>query len=628
MCARLLSSLLRVTRPPLLVGVIAGVVCVTAETFLTFLLARVAPSNALAVVYLVGVLVVSYLWGLPLGILTALASGFAYDFFLVTPVNRVTLLSSWSWVPLLVFLVVALLVSAAAALMRALLIEAEERRREADLDAGTARLLLRAEHLRAALPVVARRLAEGLGLPYLTIELGPVGKDPRHTALPLTDESVRLGTLVAPADLPAATLRRLRERVVPSLEAVLVAARDREAIGNALAASRDELARVAEEQAALRRVATLVARGVRPTEIFEAVAREMGPIVNADHTAIERYEPDRTVVLLSSWSASAGGFPLPVGSRRPLNENGLSALVLRTGRPGRMAAEEGAAGELDAWARNEEIVSAVASPIVVEARLWGVMVAFFSRLEPQPDGVEERMRDFTGLVATAISNAQARDELAASRARVVAASDETRHRIERDLHDGAQQRLVSLGLQLRMAEAAVPPDLAKLKEQLVHTSEGLTMVLEDLRELSRGIHPAILSKGGLGPALKMLARRSAVPVDLRVRVEGRLPERVEVAVYYMVSESLTNVAKHARASLVCVEVDGVSEAARVAIRDDGVGGADPGKGSGLIGLIDRVQALGGTIEVTSPAGHGTAVTAVIPVGNADRMDASSPPVAR
>ncbi len=615
MRARLLSLLLRASRPPLLWGILTGAACVAAETFIAFALAQVAPSNALDVVYLLGVLVVAYLWGMGLGVIVALASAVIYDFFQVPPFHQVTIFSSWTWVPLLVFLTVGLLVSAAASLMRSLVVEAEERRREADLDARTARLLLRAEHLRAALPVVARRLAQGLGLPFLDIELGPVGDDPRHTALRLTDDGAGIGTLVVPAGLPAAMMRRLRERVVPSLEAVLVAARDREAISTALAASRDELARIAEEQAALRRVATLVARGVSPTEIFGAVAREMGLIVNADHTAIERYEPGRTVVLAGSWSAPGRRSPPPVGSSRPLRESGLSALVLRTGRPGRMTMDEGAAGELDGWARDEQIVSAVASPIVVEARLWGVMIAFFRGREPPPDDVEERMRDFTELVATAISNAEARDELAASRARVVAASDETRHRIERDLHDGAQQRLVSLGLELRVAEAAVPPELPKLKQQLSHTAEGLTLVLEDLRELSRGIHPAILSKGGLGPALKMLARRSAVPVELDVRVDGRLPERVEVAVYYIVSESLTNVAKHARASSVCVEVDAAGDAARVAIHDDGVGGADPARGSGLIGLIDRVQALGGTIGVVSPAGRGTTLTAVIPVGD-------------
>ncbi|GAB3902220.1 DUF4118 domain-containing protein [Microbispora bryophytorum] len=615
MRARLLSLLLRAGRPPLLWGILTGAACVAAETFIAFALAQVAPRNALHAVYLVGVLVVAFLWGMRLGVITALASALVYDFFQVPPVHVVSIFSTWTWVPLLIFLVVALLVSAAAALMRTLVVEAEERRREADLSARTARLLLRAEHLRAALPVVARRLAQGLGLPYLDIALGPVGDDPRHCTLPLTDDGARIGTLVVPAGLPAGMTRRLRERVVPSLEAVLMAARDREAISTALAASRDELARIADEQAALRRVATSVARGVSPTEIFGAVAREMGLIVRADHTAIERYEPDRTVVLMSSWSASSGGSPSPVGSRRRLREDGLSALVLRTGQPGRIAADESTAGELGRWARDEENGIAVGSPIAVGGRLWGVMIAFFRGLERQPEGVEERMRVFTELVVTAISNAQARDELAASRARVVATSDETRHRIERDLHDGAQQRLVSLGLELRTAETAVPPGLPELKEQLSHTAEGLMLVLEDLRELSRGIHPAILSKGGLGPALKMLARRSAVPVELDVQVDGRLPERVEVAVYYIVSESLTNVAKHARASTVRVKVDAAGDAATVAIRDDGVGGANPGKGSGLIGLIDRVQALDGTIEVASPPGRGTTVTAVIPVGN-------------
>ncbi|MFI9571320.1 DUF4118 domain-containing protein [Microbispora rosea] len=615
MRARWLSSLLRMARPPLVLGVVVGVVCVTAETLLALLLVRVASMSPLGLVYLLGILLVSYLWGLPLGVATALGSGLAYDLFLVPPTHRITLFSSWSWIALLVFLVVALLVSGAAALLRSLLLEADERRREADVSAGTARLLLRAEQLRAALPVVARRLAQDLGLPSVAIELGPAGGDRHRAALPLNDEGARFGSLVVPADLPQATLRRLRERVVPPLEAALVAARGREAVACALAASRDELARVAEEQAALRRVATLVARGVSPTEIFNAVAGEMGLIVNADHTAIERYEPDRTVVLMSSWSASSGGSPPPVGARRRLHEDGLSALVLRSGQPGRIMVDERTAGELGRWARDEENGVAIGGPIVVEGRLWGVMIAFFRGVERQPEGVEERMRDFTELVVTAISNALTRDELAASRARVVAASDETRHRIERDLHDGAQQRLVSLGLQLRMAETAVPPELPELRRQLSHTAEGLALVLEDLRELSRGIHPAILSKGGLGPALKMLARRSSVPVDLRVGVRERLPERVEVAVYYIVSESLTNVAKHAHASLVDIDVHATGGRATVVIRDDGTGGADPAKGSGLIGLSDRVQALDGTIEITSPAGHGTTLTAVIPVGD-------------
>jgi signal transduction histidine kinase len=196
----------------------------------------------------------------------------------------------------------------------------------------------------------------------------------------------------------------------------------------------------------------------------------------------------------------------------------------------------------------------------------------------------------------------------------VAAADQTRRRIERDLHDGAQQRLVSLALALRAAEAAVPPEQEQLRSELAQTAEGLTGVLEDLQEMSRGIHPAILSRGGLGPALKALARRSAIPVELDVRANGRLPEAVEAAAYYVVSEALTNAAKHANASVVHVAVDARGdEVVALTVRDDGVGGADPARGSGLIGLRDRVEALGGTMEVDSAAGRGTLLRVRIPV---------------
>jgi signal transduction histidine kinase len=203
-------------------------------------------------------------------------------------------------------------------------------------------------------------------------------------------------------------------------------------------------------------------------------------------------------------------------------------------------------------------------------------------------------------------------DLAESRARVVAASDQTRRRIERDLHDGTQQRLVSLGLELRSAEAMVPPELTELRDQLSDTADGLSGAIEELQEISRGIHPAILSKGGLGPALKTLARRSAIPVELRVDADGRLPEPVEAAVYYVVSEALTNAAKHSNASVVEVDVASADAAVRLSIRDDGVGGAAPGEGSGLIGLMDRVQALGGEIEIESASGSGTSLRVRMP----------------
>jgi signal transduction histidine kinase len=208
---------------------------------------------------------------------------------------------------------------------------------------------------------------------------------------------------------------------------------------------------------------------------------------------------------------------------------------------------------------------------------------------------------------------QSREELAASRARIVAAGDQARRRIERDLHDGTQQRLVSLVLDLRAAEAAVPPERPELRAQLAGIADGLTGALEELRELSRGIHPAILSEGGLAPALKALARRSAIPVELDLDVGGRLPEPVEVAAYYVVSEALANAAKHARASVAQVEAQARDGLLRLSVRDDGVGGAAPGKGSGLVGLADRVEALGGTVRVHSPAGQGTRLQIDLPI---------------
>jgi signal transduction histidine kinase len=240
------------------------------------------------------------------------------------------------------------------------------------------------------------------------------------------------------------------------------------------------------------------------------------------------------------------------------------------------------------------------------------MVATWRQHQPAA-GIEDRIAQFTELVATAISNAQARSDLATSRARIVSASDETRRRIERDLHDGAQQRLVSLGMGLRAAQKAVPPDNPGLKRELDGLADGIVEVLEELRKLSRGIHPAILSLGGLGPALKALARRSAVPVDLDIPRQASLPERVEVAAYFVISEALANTAKHAHAATARVRVELSDNVLKVQIRDDGVGGADPSRGSGLTGLTDRVEALGGRLDVSSHPGEGTQIKADLPI---------------
>jgi PAS domain S-box-containing protein len=375
--------------------------------------------------------------------------------------------------------------------------------------------------------------------------------------------------------------------------------------------SRDELRVLADEQAALRRVATLVARRAPPQELFDAVAVEVGRLLAADAAALLRYEPDGSATVLAAYGERDADNP--VGTRLPLEGDNVPAAVRRRGRATRMDARSGAAGALAARREALGIRTAVGTPIMAEGRVWGVVIGAWRQDAPVPSDAEERMTQFTELVATAIANAESRAELAASRARVVTAADETRRRIERDLHDGAQQRLVSLALGLRAAEAMVPPGHGGLKHELSQTAEGLAGVVEDLQEMSRGIHPAILSKGGLEPALKTLARRCAVPVELEVHAASRLPEPVEVAAYYVVSEALTNAVKHAQASVVHVAVATEDSVVDVAIRDDGVGGADPAEGSGLVGLRDRVEALGGTIEITSGAGTGTSLVARIPL---------------
>jgi signal transduction histidine kinase len=379
----------------------------------------------------------------------------------------------------------------------------------------------------------------------------------------------------------------------------------------AVEASRDELRMLADEQAALRRVATLVARGVPQNEVFDLVTSEIGRLLEADRTALLRYEPDGTALIVATTIEPE--IESQIGVRMTLEGDSVSARVRRTGRPARIDSYEGIAGPDAAMLRGLGLRSSAGAPIVVEGRLWGVVVIGWREEQRVSAHVEERIAQFTELVATAIANADNRAQLTASRARIVAAGDATRRRIERDLHDGTQQRLVSLALALRAAETRLPPELTDVREELSKTASGLAAALEDLQEISRGIHPAILSKGGLVPALKGLARRAGIPVELDLHANRRLPDPIEVATYYVVSEALTNVAKHAAASEVHVELRAENSIVEVAIRDDGIGGADPARGSGLIGLRDRVEALGGTIEISSSRGNGTLLRARIPL---------------
>jgi signal transduction histidine kinase len=382
------------------------------------------------------------------------------------------------------------------------------------------------------------------------------------------------------------------------------------AIANA--ESREALRRIADEQAALRRVATLVARGVDPSEVFSAVAHELAGVLGVQNAAVWRYEPDGAATLLSARD-DPGAKKMPVGKRFTLEGDNIAAMVLHTGGTARMDTHDDAAGSAAAEIRELGLRGGVGAPIVVAGRLWGAAIVGTSQPTPLPPDTEVRVVDFAELVGTAIANAQARADLTASRARIVTAADAARRGFERDLHDGAQQRLVSLGLELRAAEAFVPADLQALKEQMSRLVTAVAEVSAEVQEISRGLHPAILSRGGLGPALKTLARRSAVPVDLDLGVDRRLADSVEVAAYYVVAEALTNAAKHARASVVDVRVDAADGNLRLTIRDDGIGGADTGRGSGLTGLTDRIEALGGTMAIASQPGQGTALHVDIPL---------------
>jgi PAS domain S-box-containing protein len=421
-------------------------------------------------------------------------------------------------------------------------------------------------------------------------------------ASPIVVEGQLWGTMIAATNqskpLPADT----EARIVEFTELL--------ATSIANAESREALSRLATEQAALRRVATLVAQGVEPGQVFAAVAEEAaGIIINTPIVAVFRYEADGTCTTLGV----AGESSFVVGSRWPVEEEGISGMILASGRPARKDDYSTIGGQVGEAVREAQIVATVGVPIVVEGSIWGFMVAEGRHDRPIPIDTEERLARFTELVATAVSNATMRGELVASRARIIVAADDARRRIEHDLHDGAQQQLVTLALAMRSTEGRIPTGQEQLKAAVGGFADRVTSVVEELREMSRGIHPAILRKGGLSPALEALSLRSAVPVRLNVRDEQRLPDAVEVAAYYVAAEALTNASKHADASRVELDLHIDDAKLRLSIRDDGVGGADPSRGSGLIGLKDRVEALGGTIEVESAHGRGTTLRVAIPV---------------
>ena len=366
-----------------------------------------------------------------------------------------------------------------------------------------------------------------------------------------------------------------------------------------------------EEQAALRRIATLVAGEAASDRVFGQVTVEAAKTLGASGASLARFDGDGTVTFVGGWSDS-GRLAFPVGSRVPVEETGVFAEIRKTGRPERIDDYEGRAPEIVERLSSFGYGSASAAPVKVGGRVWGALVAAAPRDEPLAPGSERRLADFAELVAQALANADAYRKLAASRIRLVEAGDTERRRLERNLHDGAQQRLVSLALKLRLIKGSLGKNSEAAEALLAEADSELDHALEELRELARGIHPAVLTDRGLEAAIRALAERAPVPVELTSLPEDRLPDSVEAAIYYLVAEAITNVAKYAQATCASVAIERSNGFATVVVRDDGIGGAEPVPGSGLVGLADRVEALGGRLHIESPAGEGTQLTAEIP----------------
>src|SRR5882724_10817791 len=398
------------------------------------------------------------------------------------------------------------------------------------------------------------------------------------------------------------------------LSASTPSAADEEAFGGDPEAKLAEVGRLAQEQRALRRVATLVASEASPERVFTAVSEECARVLEVNASAVFRFEGDDTATIVGRHSRqSAADDAFTLGLRLPAGEDTGIGRVLRTGAPARIHDYTERPGEIADSMRQMNYRSSVSAPIVVAGILWGAVG--IATAEPLPADTEARLGAFCELVSLAVASAQAREDLSASLARLVKAGDEQRRKLERNLHDGAQQRLVSLALTIRLARRQLESNAEAVAASLEGAAKELDLALEELRELARGLHPAALTDQGLGPALAGVAQRLPVDVDLSVPTE-RLPENIEATAYYIVSEALTNVAKHAEAAKARVDMTLTDDVLKFEITDDGRGGADPSAGSGILGLRDRAEAVGGTLFVISPPGKGTVVTARIPLSEA------------
>jgi signal transduction histidine kinase len=384
-----------------------------------------------------------------------------------------------------------------------------------------------------------------------------------------------------------------------------------ELVGTAIAnaQARDDLHQLLQEQSALRRVATLVAQAAPPEEVFDSVCRETGRLVGASTVNLAHFTPDGVNHTMAGWSRH--GVHVPPGTRLPLLGDSINALVQKTSAPGRVDSYEGLAGPLADRLRLLGVRSEVGAPVVVGGRVWGALIAGTDEAVPLPPGTEERVASFAELIATAVGNAADRAELIASRARIVAAGDDARRRLARDLHDGAQQRLVSLVVRLQLAKQHQDSSPEKAHRLLDQALQDARAGIDELRELAAGVHPSILTNRGLQAAINSVADRCSVPVSVSVPDERHSP-LIEAAAYFVAAEALTNVDKHAHASMADVRVSVADKHLILKVHDDGSGGATF-SGSGLVGLRDRVEALGGVFALESPAGQGTKLCASLPL---------------
>jgi signal transduction histidine kinase len=400
----------------------------------------------------------------------------------------------------------------------------------------------------------------------------------------------------SPEPLPASTEERLRDFT----ELLAVAIANSEA--------RDDLRRLADEQDALRRVATLVAQGADPDSVFAAVCEETARLMGTSSVNLAHFAPPGYTETVAGWSHDCSH--VPKGVVLPMEGEIINVIVQRERAPGRVEDYAHVEGELAAMLRDLGVRTEVGAPVIVDGEVWGALIAGLCEGR-FPDGAEQRVAGFAELIGTAVSNADARAELLASRARIVTAADEGRRKLARDLHDGAQQRLVTAIVSLQLADRRLETDLADARA-LLHDALGQAHeALNELRELAAGVHPSILTNNGLRAAVRALAAHSRVPVHVRAD-SRRFPPHVEAGAYFLVAEAITNTAKHARASRVDIEIAARDSILEIDVRDDGVGGVDRG-GSGVRGLEDRVEALGGTFWLESPPGRGTSIHATLPL---------------